>query len=171
MADEILKQTPCEMKWQITAQSLTGGLASLDPILGEILGVDQWKEINVQLAAEGGKMLLPMIRENFNIPVEDATGAATLAKVTGILYMGPEFTTEIVKATPERAVVRTTKCGVWEMVKELELDPELIVCDVGHQTVVEAGFKRVNPKITHKLTKAMPRGDPYCEDVFEFKEK
>ena len=33
------------------------------------------------------------------------------------------------------------------------------------------GFKAINPKITHKLVKSRPRGDPYCEDVYEFKEE
>ena len=114
---------------------------------------------------------MPWVKETFNISVKDAIGAAKLRIVVATLQSGPEMETEIVEATPERTVVRTTKCGLWERYKECELDPELAVCDVGHQAVVETGLKRVNLKITHKLTKAMSRGDPYCEDVFELKDK
>ena len=184
MAEELLKKIPPEKCWEITAKTLMRILVVRDrmhvlPLLSEGEGIiapvsawEKWRE----MAADKGfgehyTKLMSWVKETFNISVEDAIGAAKLRIVVATLQSGPEFTTEIVEATRKRAVVRTTKCGVWERAKEFELAPEFATCDVGHQTVVEVGLKRVNPKLTFTLTKAMPWGDPYCEGLFEFKEE
>ena len=57
------------------------------------------------------------------------------------------------------------------IVKELKGKPELMVCPAGDQAWGEEGLKVIDPKLTYKVTKAMPWGDPYCEDVIEFKEE
>jgi hypothetical protein len=84
---------------------------------------------------------------------------------------GPEWEREYVEKTPERVVVRWTKCPNWETYKELDIDPAFILCEAGHQVIIKEGLKVINPKLTLKITKAIPRGDPYCEDVVEFKEE
>ena len=78
---------------------------------------------------------------------------------------------ETIEATPERAVWKVTKCEWWERYKEFEVDPELSPCAPTDQAWGEAGLKAVNPKLTYKITKAMPWGDPYCECVIELKEE
>ena len=166
---EILENIPVEMRWAISTQVLTGSLIGLHPIIGEMLGTKKWREITEMSSSEGGKMFLPMVKEMFSIPVEDAVGAANLATVAGTVMMGPEFTTEIVEANPERATLKITKCPFWERYKEQEVKPEFRVCDASHEAMCKAGFSAVNPKIACKLMKAMPRGDSYCEAVYEFK--
>jgi len=91
--------------------------------------------------------------------------------VSGGLEAGPEWEQEYVERTPQRVICRITKCPWWERYKEFNVDPAFIPCDAGHQVVCELAFKEINPKITYKLTKAMPWGDPYCEEVYEFKEE
>jgi hypothetical protein len=56
--------------------------------------------------------------------------------------------------------------------KEFDVDLALSPCITeGCQPWAEQGFKAINPKITRKLTKTMPQGDPYCEAIVEFKEE
>lgn len=180
MAEELLDKIPTEKRWLITAKilitfALLRGVKTVMPLLGKgegiispIWGWEKWGEINQKIFGNGGRRLYPMIKEMFNISVEDAVGAAKLHIVATTLLQGPEFTPEIVEATPERVVSRTTKCSWMERYKEFEVDPEDIVCVAGHQTWGEEGLKAIDPKLTWKVTKAMPWGDPYCEHVIEF---
>jgi len=78
---------------------------------------------------------------------------------------------EIIEKNRERAVIRITKCPLWDGYEEFEVDPEVRVGDDGHQAMSEAGLKAVNPKLTHKITKAREKEDPYCEVVIEFKDE
>ncbi|MFX1520517.1 MAG: L-2-amino-thiazoline-4-carboxylic acid hydrolase [Promethearchaeota archaeon] len=114
--------------------------------------------------------MLPQIKEMFDIAVENAIGAANLVIVWAELVWGPEFKLEYIEKAPGRVVVRYSRCALWEGYKECEADPAFIPCHIAHQAICEEGLKAVNPKLTHKLTKSIGRGDPYCEEIFEFKE-
>ena len=183
MAEELLEKVPPETCWAITAKALTGflvrrGEKRIAPDLGKSEGFispiwskAKWIEVGVKVFGDAGKKMLPQIKESFNIPVEDAIGAAKLVWVTARLMFGPEWEWKYLEKTPERVVVRWTKCHMWDAHKECEVDPVFILCESGHQTIIKEGFKVINPKLTFKITKALPRGDPYCEDVYEFKEE
>jgi hypothetical protein len=180
---ELLEKIPPEKRWAITAKVLTGlyvmrgtkimptALDKEEGILAPVWGWEKILEINNKIMGRGGRKLFSMVKETFNISVDDVVGAAKLVNVAVTLLQGPEYTAEIVEARPERAVIRVTKCAWWERYKEFEMDPELVICDKGgDQAFVGEGLNAVNPKITYKLMKALPRGDPYCEGIYEFKE-
>ena len=84
---------------------------------------------------------------------------------------GPEMEGEVVEATPVRVVSRVTRCVWMERYKEYEVDLTLRPCISGCPAWCEEGLKAVNPMITIKSTKQLPRGDPYCEFVSELKEE
>ena len=140
-------------------------------IFSPILGWEKWVEIQKKIYGESGRKFVPWVKDMFNILVEDAIGAEKLLVVAVTLLQGPEFEGKIVEATPERVVSRVTRCAFWERNKEREISPELRVCDAGDQEFAEEGVKAINPKLTCKHTKVMPRGDPYCEFVIEFKDE
>jgi len=169
MAEEMLQKIPVETQWKITAQSLTGVYVALSKVLAPTLGTEKWREISDNIFAGGAKMAFPQIKEAFNIPVEDAIGATNLAKIVATLQMGPEFEWEDVEESPERVVWRVTKCPWWERYNELELKPELRICDSSAEAWGDGGLKAINPKLTLKMGNAMPKGDPYCEHIIEFK--
>ena len=183
MVEELLKKIPPETCWAITAKTLwrfliLTGVSIIAPEMGKgegyiapVLGWEKVEEIATKIWTEGASKSFPWVKDTFNIPVEDAIGAAKLSIVAAILHMGPEFKGKYVEKTPERVVFRWTKCTSWENQKELELDPELRPCAPSHEAGFEAGLKAVNPKLTYKLTKTMPWGDPYCESVIEFREE
>jgi len=138
-----------------------------------VLGAEKWTEINVKIFGDGSKILFPMFKEMFNISVEDAIGATDLVWVVSNLQLGPEWgEREFVEKNPERVVYRQPMCVWMKRYKEFEADPAFIPCDKGGcQAWGGEGFKAINPKLTYKLKKAMPRGDPYCEFVYDFKEE
>jgi hypothetical protein len=181
--EELLEKIPVEKRWGITAKILTRlvmlrGSKTIAPLLGKgegiispVLGWEKYNEITDKIWGAGGRMRYPKIRDAFNIPVGDAIGAVKLHIVAGTLAGGPETKYEIFEANPEKVIVRRQKCVWWERYSEFNVDPELTLCDAGCQAYAEEGFKAVNPKITNKLTKAMPRGEPYCEFVIKFKDE
>jgi hypothetical protein len=171
MSEKMLKKIPVETKWEITAQSFIGAYSAIIQLAGPHVGEEKLIELNNMVQGGGGKTAFPQIKEGFNIPVEDAIGAANLIDVVTELQMGTEFEAERVEETPERVVVRTTKCpwGTWNKENASWAKPEYMICTEGHQAWGEEGLKAVNPKLTHKMTKSMMKGDPYCEYVIEFK--
>ena len=180
---KLLENIPVETCWEITAKmlltiSVLRGVKTVMPIMGEedgfvspVRGLEKFKEIIDKVQAEGAKRFFPWVKETFNIPVENAIDADDLLKVVGELQSGPEWEGEYVEKTPERVVCRQTKCPWMERYKEFEVDHGLIVCPSSDQLWSEEGLKAINPKLTYKLLKAMPRGDPYCEYVIEFMEE
>lgn len=177
----LLEKIPAEKRWEITAKALTR-LIGLRIVLSRSLlgkgeyitllvtGWEKHEEILERVYGETGRRLCLYIKDTFNIPVEDAVGAAKLHIVAGTLLRGPEYTVEIVETTPERAVGRITNCAWTERYKEFEVDFALSTCHASCQAWCEEGLKAINPKLTYKLTKKMPRGDSYCEYVIVFKE-
>ena len=183
MVEELLEKIPPERCWEITAKILSSffvlrGEKIIAPSLGieegviaPIMGAEKWIEINVRGFSEGLAEGLAWIQKTFNIPVEDAIDADNLMTVSSRLEIGPEWEHEYIERTPEKVVCKLTKCPWWERYKEFNVDPAYIPCGAGHQAVCELAFKGINPKITYKLTKAIPWGDPYCEEVYELKEE
>jgi hypothetical protein len=181
--EELLEKIPPEKRWEITSKILSSivvmrGEKIIAPALGKgkgitspIWGAEKWTEINVKIFGDTGKITFPWIKETFNIPVEDAIEAAKLETVVATLLLGPEQENEYPEATPERVVLRITRCTWMERYKEFEVDPAYIPCFHGCQAWCEEGHKAINPKITFKRTKSMPRGDPYCEGIIEFEEE
>jgi len=180
--DELLKKIPPEICWAITAKSLWrlimrgGKHFAPDLGIGEGavalgLGKEKYDEINQKLWGDYGRRFLPMIKEIANLTIEDAIGAAKLELVSMKLWMGPEYQSKITEATPQIAIVRSTKCTCMDSYNEFEVNPAFRNCDLSHQAHMVEGFKLINPKVNFKLTKAMSRGDPYCEFIYKFKEE
>ena len=183
MAKELLEKIPAEKCWAITTKILSvffviRGEKIIAPLLGKeegfispVRGAEKWDEIHDKIIGDAGRKVYLMVKERFNIPVEDAIGAVNLLYVALVLAWGPELKGTIVEATPERVVFRWTKCPWWNRYEEYEVPLTLRPCHIAHESPCNEGLKVINPKIAYKLTKAMIRGDPYCEDVIEFKEE
>ena len=178
----LLEQIPAEKGWEITTNALLNllfvrGSKTLVPLLGigegviaPVMGWEKFKEVNNKVFSEINNKLRLWIKETYNVPVEDAMGADKLSTIWCYLQSGSEWEFEIVENTRERVVSRTIKCPWWEKYKEFKVKPELSLCEPVHHLMNE-GLTAINPKITKKLTKSMPRGDPYCEDITELNEE
>jgi hypothetical protein len=180
---ELLEKIPAEKRWAITAKTLlrlftSRGTKTIPLILSKgkgifapVMGTEKWTEILSKMYIDGATKNFPWVKERFNVPVEDAIGAQNLVWIVAMLMDGPEWEGEYVEKTPERTIWRTTKCPYWERYEEFEVDPVFRTCDAVHQQFGEAGLKAINYKITRTLKKALPRGDPYCEDIYEIKKE
>jgi hypothetical protein len=67
--------------------------------------------------------------------------------------------------------MRYTKCPFWNRWKEHEVDHDIISCYPSHEAAWKEGCKALNTKVSYKLTKAIPQGEPYCEEIYELKEE
>jgi len=180
----IMEKFPVEKCWEITAKILgtfavlrgekriVTEMAKGEGIISLVLGVEKWIELDKKAwGEESGRTAGPWIKKTFNIPVDDAIGAAKLMWVAFNLACGPEWESEIVEKRKEKTILRTTKCPWIYRWKEQELDHDFVSCYPIHEAIVKSALKVVNPKISYEFTKAMPRGDPYCEGVYELKEE
>ena len=111
MTEELLKKIPPEKRWEITANILMNVivmrairvrylLTSSEGVIAPIMAWEKYEEINTWIYTEGGRRLIPWVKETFNIPVEDAIGAVKLYEVAVNLMNGPKRESKIVEATP-----------------------------------------------------------------------
>lgn len=168
MAEAILEKVPAEKRWEMATKALTGACVGYGQVLLGIVGKEQLAKIEVKMYGEAGKKFLSMTKEAFKMPVEDAVGAANIVAVA-VGLANPEWKSERIEETEKRVVERATKCQWWERAKEFGVTAQFD-CFPGCSAWVREGLKAVNPKLTCKITKALPRGDPYCEVVYELKE-
>jgi len=170
MSEELLKKIPAETKLAYTANTLTASITLLNKVLAPLVGSEKYNELNNKIWGEGAAILFPMIKKDFNIPGDDAIAAMNVFDVVANITISPEFEAERVEESPKRVVQRTTKCPWMERANEYGLTAEFASCPEGHQAWGVGGCKALNPKLTHKMTKFMTKGDPYCEYVVELEE-
>ena len=161
---EGVEKVPAETRWTIATQALTGAMVVTSKALRDALGQERYNEIHGQIWAEQGKAA-KQIADALGLAGGDAKSVAETNVLVTLVAMGPEIKTETVEATEERAVLRNTECPWWNRFKELGISEDL--CHVACAAYWDALTKSLNPKVTVSLTKAMPRGDSYCELVYE----
>ena len=83
------------------------------------------------------------------------------------LFEWQEVEFEVVEATKDRCVGKTTHCPWYKRWQEQGLDMD--TCSAGHQNWGEGAVESLNPDFTFRLTKNMVTGDPHCEWVVERK--
>ena len=181
--EELLKKIPPEKRWALTAKALLNllflrGSKTVVPLLGKgegvfapIMGWEKYNEIVIRVFGEANKKLLHWAKETFNIPVEDAIGAAKLNIVFGYLQSGPEWKYDIIEKSREKVIIRWTQCPWKERYKEFEIKPEFSFCAPVHQVGMDEGLREIDPNKMFTLTKSLLRADPYCEAVIEFKDE
>jgi len=159
---EPLKKIPAEDRWSIATQALTGAVVALAKAVRDEVGPERYNEIWGQVWGELGKAS-KQIADALGLAGGDAKSAAETLQLVTDVAMGPEFK-RTVEGTAEKVVLRSTECVWWNRQKELGISD---VCPVACAAYCDAFAKSLNPKITVSQTKAMPRGDTYCELVWE----
>ncbi|MDH3546575.1 MAG: L-2-amino-thiazoline-4-carboxylic acid hydrolase [Gammaproteobacteria bacterium] len=160
--DDIPEQT----RWQIATQGLTGAYIAISNALKQAVGQKGFEEFNGALWYEAGKGAKEFA-ETHGLATEDAQEIEEVTHLLAQASMGPEFVFEVVEATKDRCVGKTTQCPWHKRWQEQGLDMD--TCGVGHQRWGEGAAESLNPDFTFKLTKNMLHGDPHCEWVVERK--
>ena len=161
---QAVEKVPAETRWTIATKALTGAVTALAKALRDALGQERYNEVYGQIWTEQGKAS-KQIADALGLAGDDAKSVAEAFRSVIIVAMGPEFKTEIVEATAEKAVVRCTECPWWNRQQELGIPGDL--CLVASAAYCDAFGKSLNPKVTVSQTSAMPQGDSYCESVWE----
>lgn len=165
MADTIDK-VPEKTRWELATQGLTGAYTAISNALKQAVGQKGFDEFNGALWYEAGKGAKEFA-ETHGLATENAIDVEGVTHLLAQASMGPEFVFEVVEASEDRCVGKTTQCPWHKRWQEqgVDMDP----CSAGHQKWGEGAAESLNPDFTFKLTKNMVLGDPHCEWVVEKK--
>ncbi|MGA3295727.1 MAG: L-2-amino-thiazoline-4-carboxylic acid hydrolase [Candidatus Acidiferrales bacterium] len=164
---EKIEKIPEKARWELATKGLTGAYIAISNALKQAAGQKKFEEFNGSLWHEAGKGAAKEFARAHGLPTETAGDVEGTMHLLAQASMGPEFVFEVVEATKDRCVGKTTQCPWHKRWKEqgLDFDP----CGVGHQRWGDGVAEGLNPNFTFKLTKIMPRGDSHCEWVVERK--
>lgn len=163
---EALEKVPAETRWEIATKGLTGACTVMSNALKEALSPEKFDEFQLGLWSEAGKGAKELANA-LGLAVENPRDINEVLILLAMTSMGPEFKFEVVEASEDRCVVRTTKCAWHERWKELGLKDDF--CGSGHQGWGDGAVGSLNPNFTFSLTKNMVRGDQFCEWIIEHK--
>ena len=165
MADKIDK-IPEGARWEIAGKSLTGAYIAISKAFRQAVGQEDFEAFNGPLWYEAGKGVKEFA-DTFGLPSETPADVESAMHLLAKASMGPELAFEVVEASDDRCVVRTTECPWHKRWKEQGLD--FNTCGVGHQRWGEGATEALNPDFAFTLTKNMVDGDAHCEWVVERK--
>ena len=157
---------PEKTRWAMATQALTGAYIAISNALKQAAGQAKFEEFNGALWYEAGKGVKEFAA-NLGLATENPGDVEAATHLMAQAAMGPEFVFEVVEATKDRCVGRTTQCPWHKRWKEQGLDMD--TCGVGHQRWGDGAVESLNPDLTFKLTKNMVRGDSHCEWIIERK--
>jgi hypothetical protein len=165
MTDKIEK-IPEQARWEIATKSLTGAYIAISNALTQAVGQEKFDAFNGPLWYEAGKQAREFA-DGLGLKRDTAEDVEAITHLLAKTSMGPEFEFEVVEATQDRCVGRTTQCPWHKRWKEQGV--EIDTCSAGHQNWGEGAAESLNPAFSFKLTKNMVRGDSHCEWVVERK--
>jgi hypothetical protein len=157
---------PERARWEIATKGLTGAYTAITEAMRRAVGQQKFEEFNGALWREAGKGAKEFAA-NFGLPTETAGDIEVVTHLLAQAAMGPEFVFDVVEATNDRCVGRTTQCPWHKRWKEQGLAMD--ICGAGHQKWGDGAVESLNPDFTFTLTKNMVRGDSHCEWVVERK--
>ena len=161
-----IDKIPEKTRWELATKGLTGAYTAISSALKEAVGQKKFEQFNGSLWHEAGKDA-KQFAESLGLPTNSAADVEAVTHLLAVASMGPEFVFEVVEATEDRCVGRTTQCPWHKRWKEQGLDFD--ACGVGHQRWGDGAVESLNPDFTFKLTKNMVWGDSHCEWVVERK--
>ena len=163
---EALEKVPAETRWEIATKGLTGACTVMINTLKDALSQEKFDEFQVGLWSEAGKGAKELAN-TLGLTIKNPRDIDEVLALLGMTSMGPEFKFEVVEATEDKCVGRTTKCAWHERWKELGLKDD--ICSSGHQGWGNGAVESLDPNFTFSLTKNMIRGDQFCEWIIERK--
>ncbi len=160
-----MSDIPAEVRWEIAAKSATALPVIYDMIFRKALG-SKYDEIELPIWIEGGREV-KKIADALHLPAQNAREIGDAYKIVSKVLFGPELR---VKKTAEgdfKVVGRVIGCPLLNRALEMGVRPGVLInaCQAYSRSAVE----NLNPRYTHRHTRRMCMGDPYCEAVIELK--
>ena len=157
---------PISDRWAFTSGGFIYNQISIDKALFDKVGQEKYNEIKKKNGLAMGARN-KNYAENFGFKGNDAKSVAAMATALVTMYYGPKEKFEIVNGTTEKALVRNLNCAYWDTLQSRKIADD--TCSVFSQSWWEGFSTAMNPKLTMKLVKARPWGDPVCEWAFTLK--
>lgn len=163
---------PVELRWKIAAKSASTLLLTQEKIYREILGKDYKKiqplidTINYVSWIQGGKNA-SNLSNYLGLPTRTAEELDKAHRLISVILHGAEIKYKIVDAAKNNVKTQITNCPFLNRAKELGLESNYLFenCRAYNKTFVN----NLNPKYRKRFTKAMCKGDEYCETTTELK--
>jgi hypothetical protein len=136
--------------------------AYLNTVAQEI-GMERALALHTKMCEAMGAMQGKMMKEQAGIEEFDAKTAYSLTKSV------PEsigISMEVLEESPQKVVIKTGKCPIYEAAQMLGLDAKTIetVCRAGALRFMDTAAKQLNPNLSHQLRKLRTAADDFCEE-------
>ncbi|TMP95941.1 MAG: hypothetical protein E6L09_15735, partial [Verrucomicrobia bacterium] len=120
MSDRI-ETIPEKTRWEMATKGLTGAYIAISNALKQAVGQKKFEEFNGSLWYEAGKGAKEFANA-LGLPTGNAGDVEEVTHLLAKASMGPEFVFEVVEATKDRCVGKTTQCPWHKRWKEQGLD-------------------------------------------------
>jgi hypothetical protein len=162
---DIVAQVPAETRWVIATEALESAMAQTNAVLAQALGQGRAAQVEEAIWRGGAAKAGPLLAE-LGIKPTDAGELMEASLALAAIVMGPELMeTELVERTPTRAVARTRSCPWSKRARELGIGDS--ACAAGDQAWNEGLAQALGIRARITISKAMSRGDSYCEHLVE----
>lgn len=103
--------------------------------------------------------------ESFGLPTSNAIEIESALDIISTIILGPELVGEILEASEERLIGKTTGCPMLNAHRNIGHPPTKTPAHC--QAFCQSSVESLNPRYTIRYTKRMCTGDPHCEYIIE----
>jgi predicted ArsR family transcriptional regulator len=166
VAMDITERIPVEMRWRLSARTLTYLPFAYEKVLGGDMGEEYSVKVG-EIFRELAWEMIPIARA-YLLPTGNAADLARAVEVLFSALFGPGFEGEPLEASDNRAVWRLTRCPFVSMARELGFNPAhaYVACNAFKNALVED----LNNEYRSSLLWTLCLGDTVCEMTIERKE-
>lgn len=127
------------------------------------LGFGKAFELDLEVWKSWGNIIIRRIRRSLGIEGDDIS---TIVKIIKVLYLLEGSKHEVVKTTSKSAVIRVSRCHWYDNLKKAGRE-KIVNCEDVDAATLPAWAEALNPKLSIKQTRSIPRGDKICEFTME----
>ena len=134
-------------------------------MVGQEIGMERAIALSAKVDEMMGDAQGKMMKEQLGGKDIDINAATTMALNT--IKDGFGITSEVIERSPERMVVRCSRCPVYEAAQSVGIDTGTIetLCRTGSLKFMDAMVKQLNPNLSYRLTKFRSAADDFCEEA------
>ncbi len=133
-------------------------------LVGQEIGMERAINLSARTYEMMGEKQGQMMKEQLDGKDIDIDTAATMA--LNLIKDAYGITTEVIKKSPEKIVVRCSRCPVYEAAQSVGIDDNTIetLCHTGSLKFMDTMVKQLNPNLSYQLTNFRSGPNDCCEE-------
>lgn len=133
-------------------------------MVGQEIGMERAIALNGKVDEMMGDAQGKMMKEQLGDKEMDINAATTMAIKT--IKDGFGINSEVIESSPEKIVVRCSRCPVYEAAQSVGIDTGTVetLCRTGSLKFMDAMVKQLNPNLSYQLKKFRSTPDGCCEE-------